>query len=182
LREALADAEKRMNLGDGFFDRLDRLDDWTLIIVSATLIDAAIHRLLVAGLKKGRVKAGLDDFLWDSLDASRRRRLAINLGLLSEENGRLAEQIAEIRNYAAHRLEGVAGFSVPAYFEKLKQERRKKLAVAFFPLDVGGSGFEPSSWNKLGRAYVALLVRMLVAGLSISENLERLGLGFFIRQ
>jgi hypothetical protein len=172
LVEVLREAEKQLDLGDGFFGRLDEYDDWTLVIVSGTLIDTKIHRLLVSALAPGGASEEVDRFLWKEMQARKRREFAARLGLLSESDVRLASFIAQVRNYAAHDFKAINGFSIPRYFERLDPKEREKLAMDVFPSEAGAASVDRDNWHPFGRPYLVVRVKLLIAGISKRESLE----------
>jgi len=137
LSEQLRAFESELGLRDGFIDALKHEDDWSLVVKSHALVEAALAQLLAHQLG---YPEELLDFFSDLQVGGKAGKLAAvrSLNVLDPRTCRFIEVLTGIRNRLVHRISNV-DFNLVAYVqafsgERLEQEHRA-LDLAFLDDD-----------------------------------------------
>jgi len=103
LAKNVSELEHKLGLPKGFFDQLLKEDDWSFIVKTHSLLDAA----LTLSISKAMGNEALDDFISSlPLNDSRRGKIALAkaLKLIEPITVSLFRQISELRNKLVHNV------------------------------------------------------------------------------
>ncbi|GAH50638.1 unnamed protein product [marine sediment metagenome] len=118
----LKESEKDLQLHEGLFQRLLQEDDWSFVIKTHALIEAAVSQQLAIALDERLI----DIFRHLELGDVRSGKIvfAESLGLLSKEECRYIQKLSELRNTLVHDIRKT-DFSFRAYFDALDKNQKK---------------------------------------------------------
>ncbi|MCX5870957.1 MAG: hypothetical protein NTY00_10070 [Deltaproteobacteria bacterium] len=125
--------EAELGLPGGFLERLEQEDDWSFVVKTHALIEAAVAHALVA-------RTGLNEaqefFARLELSNNKTGKLALSesLGLLNSEERKFIRSLSETRNFFVHDVKNV-GVDLRTYFGGLSRDKRKHLAASFCYVD-----------------------------------------------
>lgn len=125
--------EVELGLPAGFLERLEQEDDWSFVIKTHALIEAAVTHALVA---RTGLSSAQEFFSRLELSASKTGKLALveALDLLSPEERRSVRSLSELRNVFVHDV-GNVGIDLRSYLSGLSKDKRKVLAASFCYVD-----------------------------------------------
>lgn len=117
--------EKRLGLPEGFIAHLENEDDWSFVIKSHALLEAAVSHLLAHTLGRPEL---IDVFSRLDMAAQKWGKLAFAkaLDVIDDADRRFIRELGEIRNAFAHQISN-AGATLSGYFEGLNADRRKSV-------------------------------------------------------
>ena len=129
IDSAVRDIETRIGVRAGFFDELKAEDDWSFIIKSHALIEAACAELLTEYVGSREL---LDPFSRLELSNKKSGKIAFlkSLGLLDDDERRFVSSLSELRNILVHNVSNVA-FDLAAHIESLDKKQRRSFAKSF---------------------------------------------------
>jgi len=120
VEESVRRIEKDLGLKEGFLEGLRREDDWSFIIKTHALFEAAIAHLLCKALGRDEL-IGVLGYL--ELSDKRRGKVAFAdaLGLLQKTDKRFLSSLSELRNELVHDITN-ANFDLRAYLQSLSAD------------------------------------------------------------
>ncbi len=131
--EPVRQLEVELGLPSQFLERLEHEDDWSFVIKTHALIEAAVTHALVVqtGLASAR-----DFFSRLELSNSKTGKVALAeaVDLLRSEERRFIRSLSELRNVLVHDVKNV-GIELRAYFAGLSKDKRKTFAASFCFVD-----------------------------------------------
>jgi hypothetical protein len=121
-RARVRDLQRELGIAQDFFDRLLAEDDWSFIVKTHAVIEAAISQLLteVVGRKE------LQD-VFAKMPVREKLAFARAAGALDSADRKFIERLSELRNTCVHDVRMV-GFSLLSHFEELDREKLKAWA------------------------------------------------------
>lgn len=143
----MSELEHKCGLKKGFFERLQKEDDWSFIIKIHMLIESSVTLLVTKGVEIPE----LEDFLSSlNLNDQRRGKMAIvnALKLFTPEEAKVVRAISEIRNKLVHHVTQ-AEFNLEDYIQSLNESQLKTFLDAF-----SGTYFDAvtlATGEKIGR-------------------------------
>lgn len=127
--EELAEFEKKIGLPKGFYNALLAEDDWSFVIKLNALFEAAATHALVARLDTPELLDTLARLDFARQDCGKIKLLK-KLGIISPEQAKCLQRLAELRNDLAHGIENVT-FNFKEYFSKADSSQRKNIVRDF---------------------------------------------------
>lgn len=129
VEKAVRDIEARTGVRAGFFDDLKAEDDWSFIIKSHALIEAACAELLTEYVGSREL---LDPFSRLELSNKRAGKIAFlkSLNLLNEDERRFVSALSELRNILVHNVSNTA-FDLSGHVASLNTQQRRSFAKSF---------------------------------------------------
>jgi hypothetical protein len=115
-------------LPSGFLSDLDNEDDWSFIIKSHALIEAALSNLL-STIIDSRLEPIFEQL---ELSNSRTGKIAFAeaLGVLNSKQRMFVRKLSELRNIIVHNIKNI-NFDLNAYVSSLDKNQRDAFAKAF---------------------------------------------------
>ena len=122
LADLVPALEQKLGVEPGFFASLDGDDesDWSFVIKTHALIEAAISYLLTEHLKRPEL-AGMFSRLDMSNEATGKVAFATALGLLERPERRFIVSFSELRNMLVHDVRNV-NFDLVSYVQGMNQK------------------------------------------------------------
>jgi hypothetical protein len=129
IDKAVRDIEARTGVPAGFFDNLKAEDDWSFIIKSHALIEAACAELLTEYVGSMEL---LDPFSRLELSNKRSGKIAFlkSLNLLDEDERRFVSSLSELRNILVNNVRNTV-FDLSVHISSLDKKQRKSFAKSF---------------------------------------------------
>ncbi len=137
----LSDLENRLGLPKGFYHKLLKEDDWSFVVKTHALIEAAVTHLLsktTAISFRQFDDLNLDEELlaqaFSRLELSDKRKGKVSfskaLGLLMDYQRSFIHSLSEIRNAFVHDVRNV-NLTVSKYFQSLGPEKQHQFILSF---------------------------------------------------
>ena len=141
--------ESELGLPSGFLEALQEEDDWSFLVKTHALVEAAAAHALVA---MTGITSAHDFFSRLDLSSSKTGKvsLAKALGLLSSEERRFIRSLSELRNFFVHDVRNV-GVSFDEYFSGLSKQKRMEYGKAFCYVDLNHPQIEVSDGEAVER-------------------------------
>lgn len=121
---------KDMHMKKGFLEQLETQDDWSFVIKSHALIEAAVTNMIVEKLGE----SGLLEFV-QRLPLSDNRTgkvtVAMKLELLEAGHRKFIKWFSELRNSLVHNFDSL-NFTFPSHIDSLTSDERKKWRETIF--------------------------------------------------
>ncbi len=129
IEQAVRDIEARTGVRAGFFDDLKAEDDWSFIIKSHALIEAACAELLTEYVGSREL---LDPFSRLELSNKRSGKIAFlkSLNLLNEDERRFVSALSELRNILVHNVKNTV-FDLSSHISSSDAKQRSSFAKSF---------------------------------------------------
>jgi len=129
IDEAVANLEVKLNIRNGFFDELLKEDDWSFIIKSHAIVEAAASSLLT---KYVGIETLIEVFARIELSNKSYGKVIFlkHLNLLEKEERRFLASLSEIRNKLVHNIKEME-FSLTEYVGGLNIEQKQNFIKSF---------------------------------------------------
>jgi hypothetical protein len=168
--------EVEIGLPIGFLKRLMEEDDWSFVIKSTVLIEAAISTWLADHLQQEELKKPLS-FLDIGNPKYGKLALTSSLGLTTPFDRRFLSALVELRNKLAHGIENIS-FSFDAYTLSLDPNQKKSFAKSISYVyiskdDCGGVLYPPVDeilTSAKETIYLGVIFFLAIVGLNIQTK------------
>jgi DNA-binding MltR family transcriptional regulator len=129
IGDAVSSLEVKLQIRNGFFDDLFQEDDWSFIIKSHAIIEAAVSTLLTRYLGKEEL---IDVFARIELSNKSFGKIQFLkcLNILEKEERRFISSLSELRNKLVHNIQEI-DFSFSSYINGLKKEQKQNFINNF---------------------------------------------------
>jgi hypothetical protein len=129
--------EAELGLPTGFLEGIKKEDDWSFIIKTHALLEAAVSHLLCKALGKDALA---DVFSHLELSDKRRGKVAFAtaLDLLQKPDRRFISSLSELRNSLVHDVRNV-GFSLPEHVAAMDATAFAEFVKRFDSFSIGGT-------------------------------------------
>lgn len=124
--QAVAELEKRLGVPQGLFERLKEEDDWSFIIKTQALLETALTHLVTVTLGREELETFVERL--NLRGGAGKLSLVKALGLLTDNHRKYLEQLAELRNKVAHKIQYVA-FTLNEHLSGLNDSDLKKFVL-----------------------------------------------------
>lgn len=123
LADFLSAARAELKEQVSFLCNLLAEDDWSFIIKSHALLEAAVTQMLVEYLGESQLKTYIERL---PLSDSQLGKIVIakQLGLLDEKERKFIRWFSELRNILVHKIENV-NFNIQEHFKQLDKNQKK---------------------------------------------------------
>lgn len=178
--EALSDAaliEEELQLPAGFIESLEQEDDWSFIIKSHALIEAALSTWIASHLDQPEL---IEPLSYIEIGHPKYGKVALtaSLRLTSPYDRKLINNLTKLRNLLAHRIDYIS-FDLNSYISSLDKNQKQQFFDAFsyfyIRTDSNGKPVYPEKdvvFNNPKQA-IYLGVLMLLAFISVHmENIR----------
>ncbi len=129
LDEAIYCMEKEMGIHKGFFNSLEKEDDWSFIIKTHAFMEALLSRVLAEALGRAEL---LTVFSQVEMSNAKSGKLAFaeSLSLLDKQQRKMLRMLSELRNLCAHDITYV-DFNLIDHVKKMDKQQREGFFNAF---------------------------------------------------
>lgn len=129
IDEAVARLEDYLKLAPGFIDALETEDDWSFIIKSHAILEAALASLIWRHLGRPELADALS-FLEMGHRKYGKIALTEALGLTEKVERRFLTELGALRNLCAHRAENIS-FSFSSYIDSFDKQKKSNFVTSF---------------------------------------------------
>jgi hypothetical protein len=175
--QIIGESEKRLGLPPSFCRGLAEENDWSLIVRSSALLEGAIS----AALKRKIGTGAVAEFV-DARRFHEKRKLAVDLELLTKDQDCFVGEISEMRNHLVHDLQHI-DFNFRKHLEKSDKQVSQKIVanlLRIVPIKdrnvpwLRGRILEtPRLFAWLGTLYVTARLQLLVRRIEFREDHAR---------
>lgn len=145
-------------------------DDWSFVIKAAALAEAVLTDTIVAHLGEEKLRRLIKRLPLFGEQGSK-VSVATDLGIVSKEQRRFIQKVAELRNKIAHGIDEI-GFNFGYYISSADEKTLKSWqdAIVWFPVE----GTAREEWRKIAirqpRAGLQMALFQLIAQLTIDQS------------
>lgn len=148
LYSDLASLEKILSLPSGFIDRLSKEDDWSFIIKSHAIIEAALTNLLVTKYNN-RLEKMINRLPFSGGETSK-LQLAKEFEIITEYSQEFISAISKLRNQLVHNVSNLE-FTIPEYIAQLPEKDCQSLSISI------SKAITANEWNNFKELAYELL-------------------------
>lgn len=162
---AVAHLQKRIGLGDSFFNELsEQDDDWEFFVKGHALLEAVLNEAIVHSLGRRSIEKKIE-----KMQISAKLEWALDLDLLHAESRNFIKNFSDIRNTCVHKIANVS-FSLKSYLKEQKPENVRAFMQA---ASMGGFVvFEKTSFEENPRAIIAAALKAVLGTLNVQSQLH----------